>query len=381
MIKRFLHIIPLLVLASCNQPVGQQHQAGTEVSEAAYPTVSDSISLSRENAITRAVQKANMAVVSVAVTELVQQGGNLRMDPFFGFYYDPGRLTEVNSLGSGFIISEDGLVVTNQHVLGTNSAKILVTLNHEEFEAELIGSDEFTDIALIQIVNTDRKFTYLEWDDTDRILVGEWCIAMGNPFGLFDDGQPTVTVGVVSAINRDFRPDPEQPKVFTQMIQTDAAINSGNSGGPLMNSQGKVIGMNTFIFTPNSGNVGLSFAIPARRVKRITEQLLEKGEITLDYDWGMETVTISPRLSYRYNIPLIPYALLVISVNKDGPAFESGIRPKDVLLKIGSERVQGSMHAQALMREYSNGDTMRVEIVRDNTRYETGIFLRPRIDQ
>jgi serine protease Do len=342
--------------------------------------VQDSIVTSRQNAITRTVRDASGAVVTVGVIELVQKGGNLRLDPIWGFYLDPARLEEVKSLGSGFIISEDGLVLTNQHVIGANAARILVHYDHRQYEAELIGADEFTDIALLKIKNAEKiRFPYLKLGDSDTILVGEWVIAMGNPFGLFEDGKPTVTVGVVSAVDRDFKPDPEQPRVYTHMIQTDAAINSGNSGGPLLNSMGEVIGMNTFIFTPTSGYVGLSFAIPANRVSLIAEQLKNRGVVTLDYDPGFELTAMTPRLAYQYQIPYVPHGLLVVSVNKDGPAYEAGIMPRDIVLRIGDERIQGNMHAMALLREYAAGDSMAVEILRSQRRYETKMLLKKRI--
>lgn len=370
----------LMVLAACEQTnfTPEPTSVPNTINRA---VIVDSITNGRRNAITRAVEFAEKAVVSVGVTELVQQGGNIRVDPFFGFYYDPGRMTEMKSLGSGFIVSEDGLVLTNQHVIGDNAATIQVTVQSKKYNAQLIGADEFTDIALLQLDNPDNeKFHFLNFGDADSIIVGEWCIAMGNPFGLFEDGQATVTVGVVSAINRDFRPEPEKPRVYTQMIQTDAPINSGNSGGPLLNSLGEVIGMNTFIFSPNQGYVGLSFAIPSNRVVKIVNQLKTQGKITLDYDLGMETIPVNPRLAYRYNIPLIPNALLVVTVNKDGPAYEAGILPRDILFRIGKERVQGTMHAQALFREFAAGDTMTVEIIRDNKRYASDIFLRPKAE-
>lgn len=369
-----------MVLAACEQTnfTPEPTSVPNTINRA---VIVDSITNGRRNAITRAVEFAEKAVVSVGVTELVQQGGNIRVDPFFGFYYDPGRMTEMKSLGSGFIVSEDGLVLTNQHVIGDNAATIQVTVQSKKYSAQLIGADEFTDIALLQLDNPDNeKFHFLNFGDADSIIVGEWCIAMGNPFGLFEDGQATVTVGVVSAINRDFRPEPEKPRVYTQMIQTDAPINSGNSGGPLLNSLGEVIGMNTFIFSPNQGYVGLSFAIPSNRVVKIVNQLKTQGKITLDYDLGMETIPVNPRLAYRYNIPLIPNALLVVTVNKDGPAYEAGILPRDILFRIGKERVQGTMHAQALFREFAAGDTMTVEIIRDNKRYASDIFLRPKAE-
>ena len=284
-------------------------------------------------------------------------------------------------MGSGFIISEDGLVITNQHVVGNNPGEIeLYTPSGESFEAELLGSGELTDLALLRILS-DNTFPFLNLADSDDIIVGEWAIALGNPFGLFDDGQPTVTVGVISAKNRDFRPDPNNPRVYIDMIQTDAAINRGNSGGPLLNSRGEVIGINTFIFTggTSAGFVGLGFAIPSNRVDRIISQLLTTGSVKLDYDMGMEFTSMTEQLIYRYQLPY-ERGLLITSVNQDGPAFESGIMPGDVVIRIGDERVISEMHAWAVLREYEEGDTMLVELIRDGELYRTEITLRHRIE-
>ncbi len=337
------------------------------------------IDLSRTNAITMAVEKASSAVVSVMATETVRRFESPH-DEFFRYFFGGQLPRENTNMGSGFIISEDGLVVTNQHVVGKSPSEIMVsTTDGASFKAKLIGIDELTDIALLRI-ESEATFPYVELSDSDDVIVGEWAIALGNPFGLFDDGNPTVTVGVVSAKNRDFNPDPNNPRVYIDMIQTDAAINRGNSGGPLLNSAGNVIGMNTFIYTggTSAGFVGLSFAIPSNRIERVISQLLTSGVVMLDYDPGLEFTSMTEQLVYRYRLPYVQ-GLLVTSVNKNGPAFEGGIMPGDVIVRIGDERVVSEMHAWALLREFEVGDTMKVELIRDNSLYETGIQLRQKV--
>ncbi|MDX1592017.1 MAG: trypsin-like peptidase domain-containing protein [Balneolaceae bacterium] len=338
----------------------------------------DSIERSRRNAITRAVEKASSSVVSIMATEPVRQLNP--QDEFFRYFFGGQMPRENSSMGSGFMISEDGLIVTNQHVVGSNPSEIMVsTVDGKSYSAELIGVDELTDIALIRI-ESEEPLPYAEFADSDEVIVGEWAIALGNPFGLFDDGNPTVTVGVISATNRDFRPDPNNPRVYIDMIQTDAAINRGNSGGPLLNSSGEIIGMNTFIYTggTSAGFVGLSFAIPSNRIERIINQLLTTGVVMLDYDPGMEFTSMTEQLIYRYRLPYV-HGLLITGVNKGGPAFESGIMPGDVIVKIGDERVVSEMHAWALLRDYDVGDTMRVELIREYELFETDIRLRQKI--
>lgn len=334
---------------------------------------------SRDNAITAAVEKASNSVVSIMSSAMVDKPA-LPSDEFFKHFFGDRFQRENARMGSGFIISDDGLVVTNQHVVGNLPSEITISTTYgTSYEAELIGSDELTDLALLKI-KSDDSFPFIELSDSDDVRVGEWAIALGNPFGLFEDGKPTVTVGVVSALNRDFRPDPSNPRVYVDMIQTDASINSGNSGGPLLNSNGDVIGINTFIYTGGTGAgfVGLGFAIPSNRIDRIISQLLTSGSVVLDYNLGMEFTSMTEQLIYRYRLPYVQ-GLLVTSVNQDGPAYESGIMPGDIILRIGDERVVGEMHAWALLREYNEGNEMNIELLRDNNRYETEIYLRKKI--
>ncbi len=340
--------------------------------------VDSSLRAHRENAITRAVKKISPAVVSISVTELVKERDRLKVDLFYGLFVEPGQMREFNSLGTGFIVSDDGYVVTNQHVLGDNPHKVIVTLsNGDDYEAQIIGVDEYGDLALLKI--SGKAFPYVEFGDSDEIMVGEWAIAVGNPFGLFSDGQASVTVGVVSATKRDFRPDPQQPRVYLDMIQTDAAINRGNSGGPLSNSLGQVIGVNTFIYTggTSSGFVGLGFAIPSNTVLKIIRQLREKGQVSLDYDPGMEVRPITVEQAYQYSLPMIQ-GVFVFSVNKDGPAYEAGILPGDVLVKFNEERIYSYTHFQAILREFKSGTTVQVMILRKGRYYETDLKLMAR---
>jgi serine protease Do len=330
----------------------------------------------RSNAITKAVETISKAVVSISVTELVKERDRLKVDVFYGLFVEPGQMREFNSLGTGFIVSENGYVVTNQHVIGNNASKVIVTLsNGDDYEAQVIGYDEYGDLALLKI--TGEGFNFVEFADSDQILVGEWAIAVGNPFGLFSDGQASVTLGVVSATKRDFRPNPQEPRVYLDMIQTDAAINRGNSGGPLCNSLGQVMGVNTFIYTggTSDGFVGLGFAIPSNTVLKIIRQLREKGTVSLDYDPGIEVKPITVERAYQYQLPMIQ-GVFVFSVNKDGPGFDAGILPGDVLVKFNNERIYSYTHFQALLREFKAGTTVTVVILRKGRYYETDLHLK-----
>lgn len=341
----------------------------------------NTITNSRKNAITTAVKQISPAVVNITVTEVVQ--GQKRVSRNFGFFelygYVPYK-QNIKSIGSGFIISETGLVVTNAHVADDNAKKIIVSLaSGEQYEATLVGADKLSDIALLKI-NAERKFPYAQFGDSNDVIVGEWAIAIGNPFGLFNATRPSVTVGVISAIHRDFRPNPQEPHVYLNMIQTDAAINQGNSGGPLVNSAGKVIGINTFIVTGDTGTgfVGLGFAIPSNRVKKIINELAKDGEYEKKFDLGMAMQPTTYRIVIQNQLVPVP-VLFVTSVNQDGPAFKAGIVPGDVILQIGDTMVRSLMHAKALLREFEVGDSLRIEFIREGKRYETKIYLQGKV--
>lgn len=386
MIKTVTIVFLFFLWIGCNKPELQPVPTSITVTKQNNTTESqpepelsknEAISESRKNAITNAVEKASPAIVSITVTE-VETGYGREFDPFFFRFFAVPTQREVRSMGSGFIISEDGLIVTNEHVAGKSAKTIVVTLTDgTDYEAELLGSDELADLALLKIKNPDRNLPFVKFSDSENVMVGEWAIAMGNPFGLFADGQPSVTVGVVSATKRDFRPDPNEPRVYINMIQTDAAINRGNSGGPLVNSDGEVIGVNTFIFTggTSSGFVGLGFAIPSERVQKIIKQLEESGNVSLDFDPGMEFTQMTRQLVYQYRLPAI-HGLFVTSVNRNGPAYECGIMPGDIIIRIGKDKVGSEMHAWALMREYEEGEEMKVTLVREGNQYEANMMLR-----
>ena len=233
---------------------------------------------SRQNAITVAIEKVSSAVASINVTQVEQYAiSPFQRDPWFEYFFPPEiRQREVKGSGSGIVISPDGYVLTNDHVV-ENASKIIVTLKGgKQYDADIVGVDELTDLALLKL--DGKNFPYVKMGNSDNLIIGEWVIALGNPFGLFDvNQQPTATIGIISGKDLDF--GLQNGKVFQSMIQTDAAINPGNSGGPLVNSRGELIGINTFIYTGDSsrqGSIGIGFAIPINRARRIAEELKSK---------------------------------------------------------------------------------------------------------
>ncbi|MCL5991543.1 MAG: trypsin-like peptidase domain-containing protein, partial [Bacteroidetes bacterium] len=306
-IKQFT--ISLLILLSfqyCNSESRESGGSGNKLytdaknSYSVYSNgSSDDIANSRHNAITKAVEECSPAIVGINVTEVYQveyrEPYNMFFDdPFFQQFFGNQRRSRtreysVQGLGSGFIISQDGYILTNHHVAGNASKIIVTTTDGKKFDAEIIGADKTSDVALLKIKGDN--FPYLKLANSDDVIIGEWSIAFGNPFGLFDiNTKPTITVGVVSNKNINFTQD---DRVYRGMIQTDAAISSGNSGGPLVNSLGEVIGINTVIFSTaqssrGAGSIGIGFAIPINRVKKVVDIIKDNKKINRNFNVGME---------------------------------------------------------------------------------------------
>ncbi len=226
----------------------------------------------RSNAITQAVEEVEPAVVSVNVikTEVIRRGGPFGFG-FFDFFGSIPMQRQVQSIGTGVIYDPDGYIITNAHVVsGATDIKVVLP-DKREFDASVVGVDDSHDIAKLKI--NGSRLPHAKLGNSQSLIIGEWSIALGNPYGfLMNDSKPSVSVGVISAVNRSFAPR-EDRRSYRNMIQTDAAINPGNSGGPLVNINGEVIGINTFIFSENGGNIGIGFAIPIDAVKSILAKL------------------------------------------------------------------------------------------------------------
>ena len=331
-------------------------------------SLNDQISNHRQNAITRAVATASPTVVGINVTEVreytyrnpwSQMFGD---DPFFRqFFGDKTYKQEIKGLGSGFLISPDGYILTNDHVAG-NAKEITVTLtNKSKYKAKLVGTDLVSDIALLKIDGKDLP--YIQLGNSDDVLIGEWVIAIGNPFGLFDiSDKPTVTVGVVSATGMNL--NAEQGRIYRGMIQTDAAINQGNSGGPLLNSDGEVIGVNAVIFTPNQGNIGLGFAIPINRVKSIVTELKKSGKVERNFWTGLEVQTVDARVAHYFDLAKAE-GVIVTDVKRRSPADDSGFKPGDIIIEVNSEKVSNDDDIMGIVQNSKAGDVLKMKIIRD----------------
>src|SRR2546425_8453971 len=239
------------------------------------PEVAQDVARARQTAIVSAAARLAPAVVSVNV---LRRERRLPADPFDQFFMPRGYEQTVEGYGSGFVVSSDGVVITNQHVSQGAEQIVITTRDGRDFPAKLLGEDPLTDIAVLKINGSDLPIAPLG-KSTD-LQIGEWVVAVGNPFAyLLGNTEPTVTAGVVSAVGRNLLPSEGQSGIYVGMIQTDAAINPGNSGGTLANALGEVVGVNSSILTPSGGSVGVGFAIPIERAVRVADELRRFGAV------------------------------------------------------------------------------------------------------
>ncbi len=330
----------------------------------ARDSVSGDINLSRRNAITRTAAEASPAVVGITVTEVRQYRYRTPWgdDPFFRQFFGDQTYTQpVQNLGSGFLISADGYILTNDHVAG-NAKEITVTLTSgEKYKADLVGTDAVSDIALLKI--NGKNLPYLRLGNSEDVIIGEWAIAFGNPFGLFDiSDKPTVTVGVVSATKMNLRA--EEGRVYRGMIQTDAAINKGNSGGPLLNSVGEVIGVNTVIYTPNEGSIGLGFAIPINRVKTVVAELKRNGKIEREYWTGLEVQSMDARVARYFGLDQAQ-GVIVSDVKRGSPADRAGFKTGDIIQEVNGEKITDESSIVSIVDDAKVGDVLAMKVFRE----------------
>lgn len=267
------------------------------------------------------------------------------------------------SQGSGFFISEDGYLVTNNHVVDDGTAFAIIMDDGTELDAKLIGKDARTDLALLK-VDDDRKFTYVDWADDSKIRVGDWVVAVGNPFGLGG----SVTAGIVSARGRDIGAGP-----YDDFIQVDAAVNKGNSGGPTFDLSGQVIGVNTAIFSPSGGNVGIAFAIPASTAKAVIKDLMDDGSVSRGW-LGVQIQPVSKDIAESLGLAEAQGAL-VSQPQKDAPAAKAGIQSGDVVTAVNGEPVKGPRELAKLIASISPGETVEVTLWRDGKSIEKSVEL------
>ena len=267
---------------------------------------------------------------------------------------------KATSLGSGFIIDASGYVVTNNHVIADADEITVILHDNTNIKAELIGRDTKTDIAVLK-VKTDKPLTAVDWGDSDKSRVGDWVLAIGNPFGLGG----TVTAGILSARQRDINSGP-----YDDFLQTDASINRGNSGGPMFNMDGQVIGINTAIYSPSGGSIGIGFAIPSAMAHEVVDELIHEGDHTVHRGWlGVRIQAVTDEIAESLGLDKARGAL-VASVTDAGPAQAGGIQPGDVITLFDGKKVNDMRHLPRLVAETPVDKVVPVTVWRKRAQVE-----------
>jgi serine protease Do len=267
------------------------------------------------------------------------------------------------SLGSGFVIDPRGFVVTNNHVIADSDEVTVSFGNEHDYPAKIIGRDTKTDLALLKIERAE-PFPFVEWADSDKVRVGDWMVAIGNPFGLGS----TVTAGIVSARGRDIRAGP-----YDDFLQVDAAINRGNSGGPSFTPDGKVLGINTAIFSPTGTNVGIGFAIPSNLAKPVIDSLLNTGRVARGW-LGVRIQTVDQQLAETFGLKDV-HGALVASTTPGGPAEKAGIQQGDVVTEFDGKRIDKMRSLPRIVAETAIGKEVDVKIWRKGQEQDVKVTL------
>ena len=347
-----------LALAACEgaspRPSDAQLPPATRPPASQLPTSDQAINTSRRTAITEAVTKVAPAVVTVQ-TERMQRSASTPFDLFFGT-----RSGEqvASGIGSGFIVREDGVIVTNAHVVSGASRVSVALRDGTTYPATVVGEDELNDLAVLRI---DAKGLPTAPLGTSRgLLIGEWVVAIGNPYGfLLGNSEPSVTAGVVSGVGRNLTGRGDGPGVYVDMIQTDASINPGNSGGPLITASGEVVGVNSSIYTPTGGSIGLGFAIPIDRARRVAEDLLAHGSVRRP--WIGVKLQQTGASAGRGNMNA---GATIEQIVPASPAADAGLRAGDVIVRSRDRQIRNSYDWEAELLDLRVGETAQLQIRR-----------------
>jgi serine protease Do len=329
----------------------------------ARQSANQALNNSRQNAITDAVEAVEPAVVSVNVikTEIVRGNVNPFGWPFGDFFGGAPMQRQVQGIGSGVIFDKEGYIITNAHVASGATQITVVLPDGRDFDAKVTGIDETNDVAIIKI--SGSNLPYAKLGTSSDLIIGEWAVALGNPYGfLMNDTKPSVAVGVISAVKRNFG-QRQDGKLYKDMIQTDAAINQGNSGGPLVNINGEVIGINTFIVSESGGSIGIGFALPIDRVKNITEEIIKYHKVR-SVNFSFKVQDINPELASYLNLDKQAGAL-VVDLDSKSPAYKAGLRNGDVITKVNGTPILSATDVRLAAADIMVGTQITFEIFRD----------------
>lgn len=297
------------------------------------------------------VKKVKPTVVKVVSESIRERRRSVFGDDFFDrFFNSPRRNEKVSGVGSGFIISKDGLIITNNHVVKGALKVTITTYDEKEYVAKIIGTDSKTDLALLKIKGKNHPFISL--GDSDAIEIGEWVLAIGNPLGQ----DLTVTAGIISAKGRRIGATD-----YEDYLQTDASINRGNSGGPLINTIGKVIGINSVIIAPSGGSVGIGFAIPSNMAKKVIGDIKSKGRVIRGW-LGVSIRELNKDEAKQFDYPM--QGLLISQVDENSPAQEAGLKRNDFIIKLNDGRIKSGSDLRLKIANSNPGDVVSLTIFR-----------------
>lgn len=315
-------------------------------------------------------EKIKESVVNISTVTIMRQGGGSGMyDPFMNdemferFFGVPRGSFKQQSLGSGFIVSEDGYIITNNHVVERADEITVKLYNQKEYKAKVVGKDRDTDLAIIKIEAKGLRTAVL--GDSDIMNVGDWVVAVGSPFGL----EQTVTQGIISAKGRIIGAGP-----YDDFLQTDAAINPGNSGGPLVNLDGEVIGINTAITSKSGGSEGVSFAIPVNMAKKIYSDIVQKGKVVRGW-LGVAIQDLTPELAAHFKVK---EGVLIAQIFRGGPAEKAGMKQGDVVVEFGGKKVGKYRELQALVGGTQTGKDTEIKVIRNGSEKKMKINIGER---
>ena len=307
------------------------------------------------------------AVTNISSQQVVRASNSpFANDPFFRYFFGDdaemfgGRDRRESSLGSGVVVSSDGYILTNSHVVGDNTAEITVLLaDKREMRARVIGTDPLTDIALLKINATGLPV--VPWGDSSKLKVAEWVLAIGNPFQL----NQTVTLGIVSAIGRTN----VGVAAYEDFIQTDAAINPGNSGGALINARGELVGINTAIYSQSGGYQGVGFAVPSNLARRVMNDLIKYGSVRRGSIGTLEVMPLTPQVAEQLGVA-IDKGVFVNRMTRNSPAYDAGIRPGDVIVSVNGKDVTDNSQLVKVVADATIGSTITIGAVREGKKVE-----------
>ena len=313
---------------------------------------------------TRVAAQTVQAVTNISSVQVMRRSASpFSNDPFFQYFFGDqddvfGRSRAEQSLGSGVVISRDGYVVTNNHVVGNDVAEVTVTVgDHRDVKAKIIGVDSWTDLALLKI--DVANLPVIPWGDSSKLKVAEWVMAVGNPFSL----NQTVTLGIVSALGRANVGITQ----YEDFIQTDAAINPGNSGGALINGRGELVGINTAIFSQSGGYQGIGFAVPSNLVRRVVDDLQKFGRVRRGSIGYVEVIPLTARLAGELRAPTSD-GIVVNQMSRDSAAYRNGLEPGDVIISVNGTAIVDPSQFVRLIADSNIGSTAQVVILREGKR-------------